>query len=88
MNRYRCYLVGENDEVTDVKEITAEFDVKAVLLARVAAKRAGCRHFELRHEDRIVRREDYGSICLADEYDPSGPITLGDELTAKTGLRR
>jgi len=79
MNRYRCYLFGPKNDVIDVREITAEFDVKAVLLARAAATRAGCSRFELRHEQRVVRREDNRPICLGDEYGAYTSITLGDE---------
>ena len=39
MNRYSCYLFRD-DDVTDIKEITADIDVKAVLLARAAATQA------------------------------------------------
>ena len=57
MNRYCCYLFGGESDVTDVKEITADFDVKAVFLARAAAAATGHNRFELRHQDRVVRRE-------------------------------
>lgn len=59
MNRYCCYLFGEKNDVADVKEITADFDVKAVLLARAAATEAGYSHLEVRHDQRLVRRESY-----------------------------
>jgi hypothetical protein len=80
MGRYSCILMAENDEIMHVKEITADFDVKAVLLARAAATRLGCRRFELRQQQRLVRREDSGSICLGDEYGTYMSIALGDEL--------
>ncbi len=57
MNRYSCYLFRDKDDVTDVKEITADIDVKAVFLARAAAAQAGYSHFELRQYHRVVRRE-------------------------------
>ncbi len=57
MNRYRCYLLGEENDVTEVTEIAADFDVKAVLLARAAAIRAGYRRFEVWQAERVVRRE-------------------------------
>jgi len=79
MNGYRCYLFGEKNDIVDVREIAAEFDVKAVLLARAAATRAGCPRFELRHKQRVVRREDSRPICLGDEYGSYTSITLGDE---------
>ena len=56
MNRYSCYLFRD-DDVTDIKEITADIDVKAVLMARAAATQAGYSHFELRQHHRVVRRE-------------------------------
>lgn len=57
MNRYSCYLFRDNENVTDVKEITADIDVKAVFLARAAAAQTGSSHFELRQHHRVVRRE-------------------------------
>jgi hypothetical protein len=56
MNRYSCYLFRDED-VADVKEIAAEIDVKAVLMARAAAAQASYSHFELRQHHRLVRRE-------------------------------
>ena len=61
MNRYCCYLIGEKDAVADVKEIAADFDVRAVLLARAAAAEAGYSRFEVRHDQRVVRREGFTS---------------------------
>jgi hypothetical protein len=58
MNRYHCYLVGAKHNVTEMKEIAADFDVKAVLLARDVAVRAGCSRFEVRQVERLVRREE------------------------------
>jgi hypothetical protein len=63
MNRYSCYLFGDNDEVTDVKEITADFEVKAVLLARTVAVQAGYSRFELRQHHRVIRRERWCSAA-------------------------
>ena len=57
MSRYSCYLFRDEDDVTDLEEITADIDVKAVLMARVAATRAGYSRFELRQHHRVVRRE-------------------------------
>ncbi len=57
MSRYSCYLFRDKDDVTDVKELTADIDVKAVFLARATAAEAGYSRFELRHQHRIVRRE-------------------------------
>ncbi len=79
MGPYCCYLIAENDEIIEVKEIAADFDVKAVLLARAAATRLGCWRFELRQHQRIVRREDRGPICLGDECGSYARIALGDE---------
>jgi hypothetical protein len=56
-NRYCRYLFGTENEVTDVKEIAADFDVRAVLIARAAATEAVYYRFELRHRERVVRRE-------------------------------
>ena len=62
MNQYSCYLFSDDNHVT-VKEITADFDVKAVFLARSAATEAGYRRFELRHQQRVVRREGWYSAA-------------------------
>jgi hypothetical protein len=81
MNRYRCYLRREDDDdIVDIREIAAEFDVKAVLLARAMARRVGCPRFELHHHQRVVRREDNRQVCLGDEYGAYSSITLGDEI--------
>ena len=64
MSQYRCYLFDRDKAITDVKEFTAVFDVKAVLLARETAARAGYSGFELRHDERIVRRESGNAIGL------------------------
>ena len=63
MIRYSCYLFSEDNSITDVREITADFDVRAVLLARTAAAEAGYDRFELRHRDRVVRRERWRSAA-------------------------
>ena len=63
MNRYCCYLLDRENKVTDVKEIAADFDVRAVLIARTAAAQAGYYRFELRHRERVVRREVCPSVA-------------------------
>ena len=58
MNRYSCYLFNGHSDAAAVREITADFDVKAVFLARTAATEAGYSRSELRQHHRVVRREN------------------------------